>query len=356
MIGEPKINYSEGTETIKNIGNRNVLCIIAPFKDSSFAFKAYPTIEQAVEDQKTEITEALGYKYLQLLQKHFPTLKDIVLVNITTGTTTPDYALTNEKLSNAFEELEKTEVSIINIPYLLTSDQLEMYKTFRDEQFQNMFGFGLIYPTDPETSSLTAVFNQFKTGGIYAIATTPQEIESEEYSIIDMSVYFAGLVASVDENRSLTHYVLDGVVGETTKEKYGTSIYEAILNNGALATGYRDKVNNILQIVNSGTCTWNEKINDTNDLKIDRVHHLIMNEIRRAIFNIIGKDNNRIASEDFNMAVSNIKEKYLKAGFITDLKTSISKTSSPKVEILMNDKQDNILTIVDVLGNIDIIN
>lgn len=55
MIGEPKINYSEGTETIKNIGNRNVLCIIAPFKDSSFAFKAYPTIEQAVEDQKQKL-------------------------------------------------------------------------------------------------------------------------------------------------------------------------------------------------------------------------------------------------------------------------------------------------------------
>ncbi len=356
MIGEPKINYSEGTETIKNIGNRNVLCIIAPFKDSSFTFKAYPTIEQAVEAQKTENTEVLGYKYLQLLQKHFPLLKDIVLVNITTGTSTLDYTLTNEKLTNAFEELEQTEISIINIPYLLTTDQLAMYKSFRDEQFKNMYGFGLVYPTTPELANLTSVFDEFKTGGIYGIVTTPQEIDSEEYSVIDMSVYVSGLMATIDENISLTHYVLDGVTGKTTKEQYGVTIYEAILNNGALATGYRDKVNNILQIVNSGTPTWNEKIKNTNDLKIDRVHHLIMNEIRRAIFNIIGKDNNRIASEDYNMAVSNIKEKYLKAGFITDLKTIISKTSSPQVEISMNDKQDNILTIVDVVGNIDIIN
>ena len=88
MRGDVQINFVEKPYRAVNNNYRNIICLIAPFKDDSFVFKSYNTLEEAVTGEKTTQLGAVGYAYLQLLYKYFPNIDEIVLGNITTNTGT----------------------------------------------------------------------------------------------------------------------------------------------------------------------------------------------------------------------------------------------------------------------------
>ena len=67
MKGDVKLNFIEKQYRKVNNNYRNIIALVAPFKDDSFIFKAYNTLEEAVAGEKTSVSGAVGYKYLQQL-------------------------------------------------------------------------------------------------------------------------------------------------------------------------------------------------------------------------------------------------------------------------------------------------
>jgi hypothetical protein len=347
MMGEPLINMTEGAGFIPEINYRNVVCIVAPFKDSSFVFKAYKNIQTAVNEQKTIDEEAVGYKYLEILAEN-SNIKNVILCNLTTGEDEFDYSLTDDKLANIFEELKDVHFNILAIPYELTSDQLTLYKTFRDNEFKKMNAFGLITYIDPTEEKIQAISSEFSDGGIYKVVTTPITKGIYQYGLSESVIYHTAVTAGHNENISETYFILEGINGEITKDKYSDEIYNAIIHNGGLAVGYRDKVNGLVQIINSNTPSMK-------DLKIERVYHLIINEVRRSIENIIGKDNSR--SLTYPGLIGNliaIKNKYVSLGYITDLNYSLNKIDQDKVQLILKINEDDIIGKFDVLITLEI--
>jgi|GEM_PF-2756699 len=371
MRGEVKLNFIEKPYRAVNNNYRNIIALVAPFKDASFVFKSYNTLAEAVEGEKTSVSEAVGYAYLQLLYKYFPDIDEIVLCNLTTNTATSgdpvyDYTLTNVKLAAILEELDEVGISFLVIPNELSVTQHPIYKAFYDEQRAKMNAFGLISPVTPTATSttdfagttitstkmLTLLDTYYKDGGFWEKITTALKLVEEEdnFSLAETTVYLAGLTASLAENISLTHYILDGVEGLITKEAYSTADFDLINNTGALATNYRDKIHKVVQIYNSGTSTVNEKINNTLDLKIERVHALIINEFRIALLNAMGDDNDTLTYDNFGSIARAIRDKYMIAGYITGLDWTVDKTGTATILVPIQEQQNNIITDIEVAG------
>lgn len=371
MKGEVKINFIERPYRAVNNNYRNIICLIAPFKDDSFVFKSYDTLEAAVAGEVTAIGDATGYKYLQLLYKYFPDMNEIVLGNLTTNEGTPetpdyDYTLTNEQLAVIFEELDEVGVSFILIPFDMGIEIYATYKEFYDEQRNKMNAFGLITPVDPttkvvtdcegntisETPKITVLDTYFSTGGIWEKITTPIKLlqETNPFSLPETAVYLAGYTANQAENISLTHHILEEAEGQITQEVYSKAVFDLINNTGGLAYNYRDKIHGIVQVYNSGTSTMNAGINNTLDLKIERVHALIINEFRIALLNAMGEDNNRVSYDNFESIARGIRDQYMNAGFISGLDWTIEKSGAATIEVPIQERQDNIITKINVTG------
>jgi hypothetical protein len=371
MKGKVKINFIEKPYRAVNNNYRNIICLIAPFKDDSFVFKSYDTLEAAVEGEVTAIEDATGYKYLQLLYKYFPNMNEIVLGNLTTNEGTPetpdyDYTLTNEQLALVFDELDEVGVSFILIPFDMGIEIYATYKEFYDEQRNKMNAFGLITPVDPttkvvtdcegetipETPKTTVLDTYFSTGGFWEKVTTPLKLvqETNPFTLPETTVYLAGYTATLAENISLTHHILEEAEGQITQEVYSKTVFDLINNTGGLAYNYRDKIHKIVQIYNSGTSTMNTGINNTLDLKIERVHALIINEFRIALLNAMGEDNNRVGYDNFESIARGIRDKYILANYITGLDWTVKKDGTATVTVPIQERQDNIITKIDVTG------
>jgi hypothetical protein len=382
MRGEVKLNYIEQPYQAVNNNYRNIPCIIAPFKDDSFVVKSYNTLDNAVEGEQTAdppvlVNETLddngatGYHYLQLLQKYFPGMQEIVLGNLTTNTgtlETPvyDYTQGNDQLSAIFTELDEVGVSFIVIPAELSITQYALYKAFYADQISKMNAFGLISPVTPtaetttdctgatieSTPNLTVIDTYFSAGGYWEKITTPIQINIEDnaFSLEETTIYLAGLTATLDENISLTHYVLDDVEGQITQETYSKAIFDLINNTGGLAQNYRDRIHGIVQIYNSGTSTLNENLSNTLDLKIERVHALIINEFRIALSNALGEDNNQVTYDNFESIARAIRDEYMIANYISDLSWEIDDLGTATISVPIQEQQYNILTTIDVTG------
>jgi hypothetical protein len=366
MKGDIGIKYKDTLLRVINNNYRNIICIVAPFKDGDWVFKAYNSLKEAVDSEKTNNDEVTGYSYLERLYKHFPDMPEIVLCNITTVVEEElDYNLSNEQLALIFDELDEVGISLLAIPQTLTIEQYVMYKTFYDEQKEKMNRFGLIHqvlPTSnvtvdtegntiPSTPLLTVLDKLFRTGGSWFKVTTPEKFPDEDpLSLEETVIYYAGLLSSLPENVSLTYYVLDGVEGLITKEEYGKEIFDLINNSGAIAVNYRDKIHKIVQIYNSGTSTYDEQIKDTIDLKHERVTALISNEMKIGLLELLGDDNDQVSYDDFESLARGIRDRYKNAKYITGLDWKIDKNGSAQILVPIQDKQRNIIGTIDVTG------
>ncbi len=383
MLGSVGINYIEQPYRVINNNYRNIMCLVAPFKDDSFVFKVYNSLKEAVDGEKVVDDNVKGYHYLELLYQFFPEMPEIILCNTTTNTAEEeeppeyDYNLTNERLAEIFEELDEVGISFLVIPEELNIPQYMMYKSFYDEQRNKMNAFGLIHyvkpntmvtiddqgETIPETPLLELLFELedgakkptgiFSTGGSWKTVTTPVKLFDEEpMTMEDSVIYHAGVTANHAENISETHYVLDNIEGLITKKQYGKEAFDLINNSGAIAVSYRDKIHKICQVYNSGTQTWNENLENTYDLKIERVHALMINELRIGLLELAGKDNDKVSYDDFESLARNTKDTYKGAGYITDLLWTVNKKGTAKILVLIEEKQRNIITQIDVIGQI----
>lgn len=366
MLGDIGIRFKEKPYRVINDTYRNIVCIVAPFKDDSFVFKVYNSLKEAVESEKTTDAGAKGYHYLELLYKYFPDMPEIVLCNTTTTEDSElNYTLTNEKLADIFEELDEVGISFLAIPETLTMEQYVMYKTFYDEQRAKMNRFGLFHqvaPTEkvtvdaegntiPETYKLTVLMDVFKTKGSWKTITTPTKfVDEDPFTLEESVIYHVGVSANHAENISETHYILDGVEGCITKERYGKEIFDLINNSGAIALNYRDKIHKVVQIYNSGTQSWDDRINNTWDLKHERVTALICNELKIGLLDIAGADNDQVSYDDFESLARHIRDTYVGAKYISALDWKVDKTGSAQILVPVVDKQKNIIGIIDVEG------
>ena len=342
MKGETIINMTEMDGVVPNENYRNVVALIAPFKDNSFVFKSYKNIDLALADQITSVEEAVGYKYLRLMKaKGFKT--DIVLLNTTTGTgESVDYTLTNDKLSSIAEQLDDSLFNILIIPFELTDAQQTIIKTFWKGKFKKMEAFGMNTMVVSTEAKHEAIETNFQDGGIYELITTQEDESLTGYSLAESCVIEAAITAQLPENTSKTGMIREGVTGKITKEVYDDDIYQAIINKGGLAIKYRDRVNQIVEIVNSNTPTGR-------DLKIERVYHLIINEVRRVLDQYKGKDNNKtITYPHLLTEISAIEKTYKDIGFITGLKVNIVKTDQNTTELTIIVNEDDIIGKFDV--------
>lgn len=342
MKGETIINMKETSGVTPTINYRNVVAVMAPFKDNSFTFKSYKNMDLALSDQKTSVEEAVGYNYLQRMrEKGFKT--DVVLLNTTSGTgATVDYTLTNDKLSSLLLELEDARVNIIYIAYELTDAQQTIVKTFRDAQFAKMKAFGINTIMVSTEAKQEAIATKFIDGGINEIITTQENEGLKSYSLGETGAIETARTLLLPENISKTGMVIDGVTGNITKEVYGDEIYQSIINNGGLALKYRDRVNNIIEIVNSNTPTGR-------DLKIERVYHLLVNEVGLMLEKYKGQDNNiKLRYPHLLTELGSIKKTYIDIGYITDLKFNIIKTGQNTAEISIILNEDDIIGKFDV--------
>ncbi|MEA4956874.1 hypothetical protein SDC9_07418 [bioreactor metagenome] len=342
MKGETIINMKETSGITPQNNYRNVVAILAPFKDNSFTFKSYKNMDLAISDQKTSVEEAVGYSYLlRMREKGFKT--DIVLLNSTTGTgESVDYTLTNDKLSSLLTELEDARVNIIYIAYELTDAQQTIFKTFRDAQFAKMKAFGLntiMVSTEAKHEALAATFAE---GGIYEVITTREDESLITYSLGETGAIETARTAQLPENVSKTAMLLPNVTGKLTKEVYGEEIYQSIIDNGAVALKYRERVNQLIEIVNSNTPTGR-------DLKIERVYHLIVNEVGLMLESYKGQDNSiTLTYPHLLTELGSIKKTYMDLGYITDLEFNIIKTGQNTAEISIILNEDDIIEKFDV--------
>lgn len=354
--GDLGVNYVEKDYDSNNItNNRTLICLVAPFKDDSFRLKGYVNIKTALEEQKTDVPEAVGYRYLQILDELG--VKEIVIFNVTTSTGTPeaptyDYDISDTKLAEILSELDDAIYNILALPFELTETQKDMYKSFWENKKAKMEGNGAFVPLEPNNdgSNIPTFSETFKDGGIYGIVTTPIQLinSSVPLSLPESTVYLAGVVSNMGENDKVSMMTLNGVIEPVTKEVYNDDVYQACIMNGAIATKYKDSVRKIIAIANANTPT-------DNDLMIERVYHLIMNELREKMEDTIGDRNNeKIKYPQFQGMCISIREKYKGLDYITDLKWSVSKSGSPSVDVHMKVNEDNIIGTINVFGQLEV--
>nr|WP_302577939.1 hypothetical protein [Methanobrevibacter arboriphilus] len=283
-LGTATINFTmKIVHQTLNIAQGSVVCIVAPFKDDKFKFKYYNTIAQAISEQKTENENALGVKYLQILNKLLGDNTPVALCNITTNSGTEEtpeynYNFTSEKIADAYLNLERADFEILAIPYELSDTDLDTYKGFFETKSKALGLPGLMFPRNAlGDKPYNSIPDKFPKGGVYKVITGSSKFtDGTEYNILESVIYHAALTSLCPVDESETEKIIDGLVGVNTRETCTPTRFEEITNNGAIAIDILMNNNTKVGIVNANTPSMV-------DLSILRTFNSIMKDIRNKL-------------------------------------------------------------------------
>ncbi len=334
MATEPKIEViQDSVTTIEgNTGMAASIAVIGAFDSevtdltvcntAAVAHSIFGTTGTAGTFKGTDAIDYLFYGASQLL-----------VCNITTWSSgdnpTASTTITNEKLNAALAKLHHEEFDILVIADELADASQTIVTTWLANEFKDKFPHGQVAQlTKATTSAYTTSVATFGNN-VYYINTQTITYNGTTLDLNRSTAYIAGVIASMDVNRSLTAKTIPNVTGISPEYTFesgdiGAKLME--LNVPIMKVRNRRKNNYI--------CV-NSLLPNNLDLYINRTRDYVLNRI--SVETQLGEPSNDITLEGIENIIENVKNNCVEElHLLEDIIYHVEKRTATCVDVIID--------------------
>ena len=350
MATIPKVQVYEENVTVydNEPGQASRIAVIGAFDSEVTALTSVTTARTAHSIFGT--TETVGnFKGTDDIDLLFVGASELLVCNITTWSgTTAETTLTTAKLQAALAKLENEEFDILFIAEDLADASQTIVSEWLDKEFQNKYCHGQIIQMSRATASAYTDSIATINNNVYYINTQSLTVKGTQLNLNQSTAYIAGLIASMDVNRSLTAKVIPDVSG--VSPEYITEQGElgnTLLNLNIPFIACRNRNKNVYYCVNS-------MLPDGLDLYINRVRDYVINRI--AVETYLGEINSALTIAGIETIVETVREKCVnELNLLEDINYTIERESSTCVNVIINSmKFAGIITDINIYYSIEV--
>ena len=348
MATEPQINVMQQSVTVANDdvpSQASRIAIIGAFDSEITAVTSVNNTRTAHTLFGTMVTED-DFKGTDAIDNLFYGASELLVVNITTWsddeTPVASTTITAEKLAAALAKLENEEFDMLFVADDLSDSLQTTVTAWLDAEFKKKYCHGQIVQMSRANAAAYVTSVATVNDNVYFINTQQLTYNGELLSLNRSTAFIAGLIASMDVNKSLTAKTIPNVSGVspeylTAAGELGAKLLE--LNIPFLKC--RNRNNNIHYCVNS-------ELPDGYDLYINRVRDYVINRIRVEAY--FGEINNETTHEGIQSIVDDVKYQCVDVlELLKDIVYTVSEVSAKRVKVDLEQ-----LVFDDVITNIDI--
>lgn len=289
------------------------------------------------------------FKGTDSIDQLFYGASELLIANITTyDEETPETTLTNEKLNTALAKLHHEEFDILFIAEELADASQTIVTTWLANEFKDKFPHGQVAQLVRSTAAAYATSVATFGDNVYYINTQQINYLGTNLNLNQSTAYIAGLIASLDVNRSLTAKLIPEVNGVspeylTTSGEIGAKLLE--LNVPFIKPRNR-RLNNYMCV--------NSLLPNGLDLYINRTRDYVINRI--AVEQYLGELNNELTLEGIRSVVDTIRENCVnELGLLKDIIYHVEKTSNDCVDIIIDKLVfDGVITKINIHYSIEV--
>lgn len=354
MATEPKINVMQQEVTIANDdvpGQANRIAVIGAFDSEVTVLTSVNNSRSAHTIFGTMGTEG-AFKGTDAIDGLFYGASELLVVNITTWsddeTPVASTTITAEKLAAALAKLENEEFDILFIADDLSDALQTTVTTWLDAEFAKKYCHGQVVQMSRANASAYTTSVATVNDNVYYINTQQLTYNGALLSLNRSTAFIAGLIASMDVNRSLTAKTIPNV--SAVSPEYLTAAGElgaTLLSLNIPFIKCRNRNTNTYYCVNS-------ELPDEYDLYINRVRDYVINRIRVEAY--LGEINNEVTLEGVQGIVEDVRHECVDVlELLKDIVYTVTEVSAKRVRVDLEQLIfDDVITDIDIYYSIEV--
>jgi hypothetical protein len=334
MATEPTITVIEDTIAVydNNPGMASSVAVIGAFDSEVTDLTVCTTAASAHSIFGTTGT-AGDFKGTDAIDFLFTGASDLLVANITTWsddeTPVAQTTLTNDKLNAALAKLHHEEFDILFIAEELADASQTIVTTWLANEFKDKFPHGQVAQLSKGTTSAYATSIATFAKNVYYINTQVLSINGTALDLNRSTAYMAGLIASMDVNKSLTAKTIRNVTAISPEYTFQSGDIGAKLMelNVPIIKPRNRRLNNYICV--------NSLLPDGLDLYINRTRDYVIKRI--AVETYLGEQSNENTIEGITTVVENIIETCVnELHLLEGIEYHVTKTSTTTVDIVID--------------------
>ena len=334
MATEPKIQVIEDNVTVydNNPGMASSIAVIGAFDSEVTDLTVCTTATSAHAIFGTTGT-AGDFKGTDAIDYLFYGASDLLVANITTWsddeTPVAQTTITNEKLTAALAKLHNEEFDILFIADELADASQTIVTTWLASEFRDKFPHGQVAQLSKATTSAYETSVATFAKNVYYINTQVLSLNGTAVDLNRSTAYLAGLIASMDVNKSLTAKTIPNVTGVNPEYTFESGDIGAKLMelNVPIIKPRNRRLNNYICV--------NSLLPDGLDLYINRTRDYVIRRI--AVETYLGDPSNENTVEGITTVIESIIETCVnELKLLEGIEYHVTKTSATCVDVVID--------------------
>ena len=354
MATEPQINVMQQSVTVANDdvpSQASRIAIIGAFDSEITAVTSVNNTRTAHTLFGTMVTED-DFKGTDAIDNLFYGASELLVVNITTWsddeTPVASTTITAEKLAAALAKLENEEFDMLFVADDLSDSLQTTVTAWLDAEFKKKYCHGQIVQMSRANASAYTTSVATVNDNVYYINTQQLTYNGEALSLNRSTAFIAGLIASMDVNRSLTAKVIPNV--SAVSPEYLTAAGElgaTLLSLNIPFIACRNRNKGIYYCVNS-------MLPDGLDLYINRVRDYVINRI--AVETYLGEVNSEATLEGIRNVIDTVIYECVDTlELLEEIQYNVEKVSATCVRVDLEKLVfDGVITEIDIYYSIEV--
>lgn len=352
MAIRPGVTVTEDTlpvmEDIPGMGGR--IAVIGAFNSEITDITVCTNEDQAHQLFGTTAT-LNDFKGTDDIDFLFMGASELVIANITTWDTSGDTpvaetTLTTAKLQAALSKLHNEVFDFLFVADELADASQTIVSTWLEDEFESHFAHGQVLQLTKSSAAAYATSVATLKKNVYFINTQNLTVNGTTLNLNQSTAFIAGLIASMQVNKSLTAKILTGVSAISPEYTFetgdlGTQLLE--LNVPMMEVRNR-RLQQIICINSMMPNGYDMSINRTRDYVINRI------EAER----LLGESNSTSSVDVAQLIVEKVRKECVDdLKLLKDIKYHITKTGAKTADIVLDELRfDDIITRVNIHFNI----
>lgn len=334
MATEPTITVIEDTIAVydNNPGMASSVAVIGAFDSEVTDLTVCTTAASAHSIFGTTGT-AGDFKGTDAIDFLFTGASDLLVANITTWsddeTPVAQTTLTNDKLNAALAKLHHEEFDILFIAEELADASQTIVTTWLANEFKDKFPHGQVAQLTKASTSAYATSIATFAKNVYYINTQVLSINGTALDLNRSTAYMAGLIASMDVDKSLTSKTIPNVTGISPEYTFDSGDIGAKLMelNVPILKPRNRRLSNYVCV--------NSLLPDGLDLYINRTRDYVIKRI--AVETYLGEASNETTLDGIKTVVQNVVEVCVNELKLLDgIEYHVTKSSATCVDIVID--------------------
>lgn len=331
MANEPKIEVIQDSVTTveEYTGMAGTIAVIGAFDSEVTALTVCNNVRTAHQIFGTTVNVGT-FKGTDAIDYLFYGASQLLVCNITTwDEDTPSTTITNAILADALAKLKNEEFDILFIADELSDAAQTIVTTWLADEFKDKYPHGQVAQLQKSTAAAYETSVATFGDNVYYINTQQVAHNGTLLSLNQSTAYLAGVIASMDVNKSLTAKTIPNVTGVNPEYTFesGDIGYKLLDLSVPIIKARNRRTNNYICI--------NSELPNTFDLYINRTRDYVINRI--SVETQLGEPSNDVTIGGITNIVEGVKYTCVEQlQLLEDIIYHVEKISANRIDVIID--------------------